>query len=94
MILLVTRQDIQRNGPDCFQVLKHVETAGHKATSGPHIKVGLVLSSTLRMALKRKYTNLRVPVENVLCAPGTGAPIVLHSFEISGSYCPPQERAS
>ncbi|EAW20638.1 acyl-CoA dehydrogenase family protein [Aspergillus fischeri NRRL 181] len=67
MILLVTRQDIQRNGPDCFQVLKHVETAGHKATSGPHIK----------------YTNLRVPVENVLCAPGTGAPIVLHSFEIS-----------
>ncbi|GFF49362.1 acyl-CoA dehydrogenase, putative [Aspergillus lentulus] len=83
MILLVTRQDIQRNGSDCFQVLKHVETAGHKATSGPHIKVGLVLSSTLRMALKRKYTNLRVPVENVLCAPGTGAPIVLHSFEIS-----------
>jgi alkylation response protein AidB-like acyl-CoA dehydrogenase len=67
MILLVTREDIQRNGPDCFQVLKHVETAGHKATSGPHIK----------------YTNLRVPVENVLCAPGTGAPIVLHSFEIS-----------
>ncbi|PKX93459.1 acyl-CoA dehydrogenase family protein [Aspergillus novofumigatus IBT 16806] len=67
MILLVTRDDIQRNGPDCFQVLKHVETAGHKATSGPHIK----------------YTNLRVPVENVLCAPGTGAPIVLHSFEIS-----------
>ncbi|GFG20446.1 nitroalkane oxidase [Aspergillus udagawae] len=84
MILLVTRENIHRNGPDSFQVIKHVETAGHTATSGPHIKVGCgFLSSRLRMTLKRKYTNLRIPVENVLCAPGAGAPIVLHSFEIS-----------
>jgi hypothetical protein len=54
MILLVTRENIHRNGPDSFQVIKHVETAGHKATSGPHIKVGCgFLSSRLQMTLKR-----------------------------------------
>ncbi|KAJ5815069.1 Acyl-CoA dehydrogenase [Penicillium riverlandense] len=67
MIVLVTRQDIERNERECFQILKHLETAGHAAVSGPHLK----------------YTNLRVPAENILCAPGTGAPIVTHSFDIS-----------
>ncbi|KAL2840273.1 acyl-CoA dehydrogenase/oxidase [Aspergillus pseudoustus] len=66
-ILLVTREDIQRNGDESFQVLSHPETAGHKAVSGPHIK----------------YNNLRLPAKNLLCAPGTGTAIVTHSFEIS-----------
>jgi len=43
IILLVTREDIQRNGEDSFQVLGHPETAGHKAVSGPHIKVLFIL---------------------------------------------------
>ncbi|KAL3462115.1 acyl-CoA dehydrogenase/oxidase [Aspergillus heterothallicus] len=67
MVLLVTREDIQRNGEESFQVLGHPETAGHKAVSGPHIK----------------YKNLRLPSKNLLCAPGTGAAIVTHTFEIS-----------
>ncbi|KAL2793512.1 acyl-CoA dehydrogenase/oxidase [Aspergillus keveii] len=67
MILLVTREDIQRNGEDSFQVLKHPETVGHKAASGPHLR----------------YNNLRLPAKNLLCAPGTGAAIVTHTFEIS-----------
>ncbi|KAL3470103.1 putative acyl-CoA dehydrogenase [Aspergillus californicus] len=67
MVLLLTREDIERNGAESFQVLKHIETAGHEAVSGPHIK----------------YTNLRLPAKNLLCAPGTGAQIITSSFEIS-----------
>ena len=65
MILLVTIADIKRNAPGAFKVLRHISTAGHTACSGPHIK----------------YTNLRVPVKNVLCPPGTGAPIVSAAFD-------------
>ncbi|KAH7324731.1 acyl-CoA dehydrogenase domain-containing protein [Stachybotrys elegans] len=67
MILLVTRADLDRNGPDAFQVLRQVDTMGHTSVSGPHIK----------------YTNVRVPAKNVLCQPGEGAPIVLGSFDCS-----------
>ncbi|OOF90731.1 hypothetical protein ASPCADRAFT_135015 [Aspergillus carbonarius ITEM 5010] len=67
MVVIVTRADVDRNPVGCFHVVKHVETAGHVAVSGPHIK----------------YTNLRVPAKNVLCAAGTGAPIVTQSFDIS-----------
>ena len=65
MILLVTIADIKRNSPDAFSVLRHVSTAGHTACSGPHIK----------------YKDLKVPVKNVLCPPGTGAPIVSGAFD-------------
>lgn len=65
MIILVTPADIQRNPASAFNVLRHVSTAGHTACSGPHIK----------------YINLRVPAKNVLCAPGTGAPIVSAAFD-------------
>ncbi|KAL4864085.1 hypothetical protein BDV12DRAFT_176682 [Aspergillus spectabilis] len=67
LILLVTRADIDRNAPGSFEVLKHIETAGHDAVSGPHIK----------------YTNLRVPVKNLLCPPGTGAQLITQTFEMS-----------
>ena len=67
MILLVTADDIKRNVPDAFRVLRHVSTAGHTACSGPHIQ----------------YTNLRVPAKNLLCSPGTGAAIVSASFDCS-----------
>ena len=65
MILLVTIADIKRNSPDAFKVIRQVSTAGHTACSGPHIR----------------YTNLRVPKKNVLCPPGTGAPIVTATFD-------------
>jgi alkylation response protein AidB-like acyl-CoA dehydrogenase len=67
MIIMVTRTDIERNSPGAFSVLRHLSTAGHTACSGPHIK----------------YNNLRVPAKNVLCPPGTGAPIVSGSFDLS-----------
>ncbi|OBT71992.1 hypothetical protein VF21_08609 [Pseudogymnoascus sp. 05NY08] len=67
MIIMVTTEDVKRNDPGAFSVLRHVSTAGHTACSGPHIK----------------YTNMRVPAKNVLCAAGTAAPIVLGSFDLS-----------
>ncbi|MCJ1398432.1 hypothetical protein MMC11_001630 [Xylographa trunciseda] len=65
MILLVTINDIKRNAPGAFKLLRQVSTAGHTACSGPHIK----------------YTNLRVPAKNVLCPPGTGASVVSGAFD-------------
>ncbi|KAI0533119.1 acyl-CoA dehydrogenase [Xylaria digitata] len=67
MILLVTREDLDRNGPGAFEVLRQFETMGHTSVSGPHIK----------------YTNVRVPSKNVLCMPGKGASIVNGSFDCS-----------
>ncbi|TGJ78342.1 hypothetical protein E0Z10_g10427 [Xylaria hypoxylon] len=67
MILLVTREDLDRNGPGAFKVLRQFETMGHTSVSGPHIK----------------YTNVRVPSKNVLCMPGEGAAIVNGSFDCS-----------
>jgi nitroalkane oxidase len=67
MILLVTRADIERNALGAFEVIRQVSTAGHTACSGPHIR----------------YTNLRVPIKNVLCPPGSGAEIVSVSFDCS-----------
>lgn len=67
MIILVTRTDLERSGEGSFQVLRHVSTAGHTSTSGPHIK----------------YTNVRVPAKNVLCSPGEGAAIASGSFDCS-----------
>ncbi|KAI1742384.1 acyl-CoA dehydrogenase domain-containing protein [Xylaria scruposa] len=67
MILLVTREDLDRNGPGAFEVIRQVETMGHTSVSGPHIR----------------YTNVRVPSKNVLCMPGEGAAIVNGSFDCS-----------
>lgn len=67
MILMVRREDIVASGDGAFEVLKHQQVAGWTAVSGPHIK----------------YTNVKVPTKNVLCAPGEGAAIVQMSFEAS-----------
>ncbi|KAH9212764.1 acyl-CoA dehydrogenase/oxidase [Leptodontidium sp. 2 PMI_412] len=67
MILMVRREDIAAAGKGAFEVLKHQQVAGWTAVSGPHVK----------------YTNLRVPAKNLLCAPGAGATIVQMSFEMS-----------
>ncbi|KAI1112401.1 acyl-CoA dehydrogenase domain-containing protein [Nemania sp. NC0429] len=65
MILLVTRADLERNGPGAFEVIRELETMGHTSASGPHIR----------------YRDVRVPGKNVLCKPGTGAAIVNASFD-------------
>jgi alkylation response protein AidB-like acyl-CoA dehydrogenase len=67
MVLIVTRADLDRNGPEAFQVIRQFETMGHTSVSGPHIK----------------YTDVRVPSKNLLCAPGEGAAIVTGSFDCS-----------
>lgn len=67
MVLLITRADLDRNGPNAFECLRHVETMGHTSVSGPHIR----------------YNNVCVPTNNVLCPPGTGAQVVLGSFDCS-----------
>ncbi|KAL4930426.1 acyl-CoA dehydrogenase family protein [Aspergillus undulatus] len=67
MVLLITRADIESSGEGAFTVIKDIETAGHKAVSGPHIK----------------YTNVRVPLKSILCPPGTGAEVITQTFEIS-----------
>lgn len=55
MLLLVTRELIQKNAPDAYTVVKHLDTPGHTACSGPHIK----------------FDGLRVPGSHVLAGPGT-----------------------
>lgn len=67
MIILVTRADLDRNGPEAFKVLRHIFTPGHTSVSGPHVK----------------YTNVRVPAKNVLCPPGQGAQVAFGSFDMS-----------
>lgn len=67
MIILVTRADLDRNGPDAFKVLRHISMPAHTSVSGPHVR----------------YTNVRVPAKNVLCPPGQGAQVAFGSFDMS-----------
>jgi len=57
MILLVTREIIQQNPADAYTIVKHLDTPGHTASSGPHVK----------------FDGLRVPDSHVLARPGTMA---------------------
>lgn len=57
MIVLVTREDLERNGEGAFEVIRHVSTPGHTSVSGPHMR----------------YNNMRAPAKNVLCSPGEGS---------------------
>ncbi len=69
VILMVTPQEIARNDPDAFTLIKHLEKAGHTAVSGPHVR----------------YTNLRVPAKNLLAAPDKGAAIVEQCFDATAT---------
>ena len=55
MILLIPRKIIDENPPSAYAVIRHMETPGHTACSGPHVK----------------FTNLKVPATSVLAGPGT-----------------------
>ncbi|TVY72460.1 Nitroalkane oxidase [Fusarium oxysporum f. sp. cubense] len=56
-VLLVTRETIANNKKDAYQILGEPELAGHITTSGPHTR----------------FTEFRVPHENLLCTPGLKA---------------------
>lgn len=64
MILLVTRDIVEKNPPKAYDVLDHMELPGHTSTAGPHIR----------------FTEFRVPGHNLLAAPGKGASVVLQCF--------------
>jgi alkylation response protein AidB-like acyl-CoA dehydrogenase len=64
MILLVTRDIVDKNLPNAYEVLGHMELPGHSSAAGPHVK----------------FTEFRVPNHNTFAAPGKGAPVVLQCF--------------
>ncbi|GAA5865906.1 hypothetical protein JCM1840_006297 [Sporobolomyces johnsonii] len=69
-VVVVTREDIERNELGAFSVANDFETIGMLATSGPHIR----------------YKNLRVPLGNMLGEPGEKAiDIVERSFTESAA---------
>ena len=63
-IMLVTREDIDKNDPKAFEVLGDIDTIGHTAVSGPRIK----------------FNNLRVPKTNILGKPGDGPAMLEGTF--------------
>lgn len=64
VILLVTREVVQKNKADAYKVLSHIETAGHSSTASPHTR----------------FTEFGVPGHNLLCAPGKGAEVTVACF--------------
>lgn len=66
-IVIVTRSDIDANPIDAFTVVDDFEMVGHRATSGPQIK----------------FTNFRIPAQNMLCEPGSGVQAVEMVFSAS-----------
>lgn len=69
LILLVTRATIAANPPAAYTVLAEPELAGLGPTSGPRVR----------------FAGLRVPAADLLCAPGTGAPVVEQTFGSSAA---------
>jgi alkylation response protein AidB-like acyl-CoA dehydrogenase len=69
LILLVTREDIDKNPSSAYRILSDPELPGHKSVNGPHTR----------------FNNLRVPSSNLLAAPGAGAQVVEHTFGLSAS---------
>lgn len=69
VVLMVTTEVLAANPPDAYRVLADPELAGHTAASGPH----------------SRFTNLRVPAENVLAAPDAGAQLIQQTFAASAA---------
>ncbi|KAI1452809.1 acyl-CoA dehydrogenase NM domain-like protein [Annulohypoxylon moriforme] len=68
MVILVTRADLERSGENSFQVVRDVTLLGHTASGpGHHIR----------------YTDVRVPLKNVLCPPGEAAAVVSGAFDLT-----------
>lgn len=69
MVLLVTREIVAQNPSEAYQFLGEPDLMGHIAVTGPHTR----------------YTEFKVPAENVLFLPGEATSIVEQSFGISGA---------
>ncbi|KAF4985384.1 hypothetical protein FDECE_16593 [Fusarium decemcellulare] len=69
LILLVTPEVIAKNKKGAYHVLGEPELAGHITTSGPHTR----------------FTEFRVPHENLLRSPGEGASVVETAFTMSAA---------
>lgn len=69
IILLVTRDIIAQNDSSAYEILDEPDLMGHPATTGPH----------------SKWTNFRVPEENVLATGETAATLVEQSFTASAA---------
>jgi len=67
LVLIVTRQTVADNKPEAYQVLAHLETPGHTAVSGPHVK----------------FSDFRVPAKNLLAEPGKGVEAAAQAFTAS-----------
>ena len=70
IILLVTRDMIAANSPSSYKILDEPELMGHPATSGPH----------------SRFTDFRVPVENVLAMGDAAVALVEQSFTASAAF--------
>lgn len=68
-IIIVTREDIAKNKADAYQVLEHLQSVGHTAVNGPHVR----------------FNQLRVPRANLLAPPGKGADLVEMTFTASAA---------
>jgi alkylation response protein AidB-like acyl-CoA dehydrogenase len=79
-IIVVTSEDIRNNAREAYTIVEDIETVGHHAVSGPHIK----------------FTNLRVPTCNRLDQDGIKMveTIFTASAGLVGSFCTGVMRAS
>ncbi|KAK0388990.1 hypothetical protein NLU13_2567 [Sarocladium strictum] len=67
MILAVTREVVASNPPEAYQLLGEPDLMGHLGVTGPHTR----------------YTNFKVPAENVLFDRGVATPIIEQAFGVS-----------
>ena len=69
IILLVTRETVANNDPSAYKILAEPDLMGLPATTGPH----------------SRWTNFRVPEENVLAIGEAAASLVEQSFTASAA---------
>ncbi|KIW13047.1 hypothetical protein PV08_08234 [Exophiala spinifera] len=67
MILAVTREVIASNPPEAYQLLGEPDLLGHVGVTGPHTR----------------YTNLKVPAENLIFDRGQATPIIEKAFGVT-----------
>jgi alkylation response protein AidB-like acyl-CoA dehydrogenase len=79
-VIAVTSEDIKNNAHGAYTIIEDIETVGHRAVSGPHIK----------------FTNLRVPAWNRLDHDGIKVveTVFTASAGLVGSFCTGVMRAS
>ncbi|EHK26739.1 uncharacterized protein TRIVIDRAFT_34387 [Trichoderma virens Gv29-8] len=69
IVLLITRDTIAQNGPEAYRKIAEPNLMGHIAASAP----------------LTRYTNFKVPIANILGAPGSGASVIERAFSMSAA---------